>query len=104
VDAHYESVDHPKKNCVTVVLWTKGEAECGRVIGPTKMIFGQDYSIRSPLERHLSARGASRMGINFAQDLGVDLVVVDPEHIWKRHWGILHSPEPVLRAQGAPAP
>ncbi|MDC7784731.1 hypothetical protein PQJ75_00500 [Rhodoplanes sp. TEM] len=82
-------VDDPDDECVTIVFWSQeGITRC-RMLGPTKMIFGQPFELHGPVAGAIAAARALEVGRRFADAVGVPMVIVDPEHLWNDAWGTL---------------
>jgi hypothetical protein len=86
----YEQVDHPSNKAVTLTFGTNGGRERGGVTGPTKIIFGQQMAVRPPQPGLLTPTKAFAMAEELADQLGLPLVVVDPNGIWNPVWGELY--------------
>ena len=87
---HYEQVDHPSNKAVTLTFGTNGGRDRGGVTGPTEMIFGQQTVGRVPQPGSLTPTKAFAMAEELADQLGLPLVVVDPNGIWNPVWGELY--------------
>lgn len=82
-------VEEPDDGCVTIVFWSpEGLTRC-RMLGPTKMIFGQPFELTGPVTGSVAAARTLQVGRRFADDVGDPMVVVDPEHLWNDAWGML---------------
>jgi len=86
----YEQVDQPSNKAVTLKFGTNGGRDRGEVTGPTKMILGQQADIRTPHPGLLTPTKAFAMAEELADQLGLPLVVVDPDGIWNPIWGELY--------------
>jgi hypothetical protein len=86
----YEQVDHPSNKAVTLTFGTNGGRERGGVTGPTKIILGQQMAVRPPRPGSLTPTKAFAMAEELADQLGLPLVVVDPNGIWNPVWGELY--------------
>jgi hypothetical protein len=86
----YEQVDHPSNKAVTLTFGTNGGRDRGGVIGPAKMIFGQQMVVRTPQPASLTPTKAFALAEELADYLGLPLVVVDPNGIWNPVWGELY--------------
>ena len=85
---HYEQVDHPSKKAVILTFGTNGGRDRGGVTGPTEIIFGQRQMVAQP--GSLTPTKAFAMAEELADQLGLPLVVVDPNGIWNPVWGELY--------------
>ena len=86
----YEQVDQPSNKAVTLAFRTRGGKDRGEVTGPTKIILGQQMVVRTPQPGSLTPTKAFAMAEELADQLGLPLVVVDPDGIWNRVWGELY--------------
>ena len=86
----YEQVDQPSNKAVTLTFRTNGGRDRGEVTGPTKIILGQQAVIPTPQPGSLTPTKAFAMAEELADQLGLPLVVVDPDGIWNRVWGELY--------------
>jgi len=86
----YEQVDHPSNKAVTLTLGTNGGRDRGEVIGPTKIILGQQTLVCTPQPGSLTPTKAFAMAEKLADHTGLPLVVVDPNGIWNPVWGELY--------------
>ena len=64
----------PDPACVSLLV----DRDRSRVVGPTKQIFGHDFSMGTAPRRLLSPFDALRIARGLASDLKADLIVVDP--------------------------
>ena len=87
---HYEQVDHPSNKAVTFTFGTNGGRDRGGVTGPTEVIFDQQMAPRIPQPGSLTPTKAFAMAEELADQLGLPLVVVDPNGIWNPVWGELY--------------
>ena len=86
----YEQVDQPLNKAVTLTFGTNGGRDRGGVTGPAEMIFGQQTALRIPQPGSLTPTKAFAMAEELADQLGLPLVVVDPNGIWNPVWGELY--------------
>ena len=86
----YEQVDHPSNKAVTLTFETNGGRDRGGVTGPTETIFGQHTVARIPQPGSLTPTKAFAMAEELADQLGLPIVVVDPNGIWNPVWGELY--------------
>ena len=75
--------------CVTIVFWSQDGFPRCRMFGPTKQIFGRPFELDGPAEGSSSVPLALTVGMQFAADLAVPLVISDPEGLWNDAWGTL---------------
>ena len=87
---HYEQVDHPSNKAVTLTFGTNGGRDRGGVTGPTEVIFDQQMALRIPQPGSLTPTKAFAMAEELADQLGLPLVVIDPNGIWNPVWGELY--------------
>ncbi|MBK5958493.1 hypothetical protein CCR97_09775 [Rhodoplanes elegans] len=89
--------EKPDADCVTIAFWSEeGITRC-RMLGPTKMIFGQPFELHGPVAGSAAVVRSLEIGRRFADDLGVPMVIVDPDRLWNDAWGTLAD-------RGAPGP
>jgi hypothetical protein len=93
--ARYERVDRPRDRCVAVTFWRHAGAPFGSITGPNVSILGSEYRVPSPLRRPSPASQAFTTAEEFARDLAMPLVVIDPEGIWNASWGDLYRAEQI---------
>jgi hypothetical protein len=86
----YEQVDQPSNKAVTLTFGTNGGRDRGEVTGPTKIILGRQVDVRTSQPGSLTPTKAFAMAEEMADQLGLPLVVVDPDGIWKPIWGELY--------------
>jgi hypothetical protein len=86
----YEQVDQPSNKAVTLTFGTNGGRDRGEVTGPTKIVSGQLVVVRTPQPGSLTPTKAFAMAEALADQLGLSLVVVDPDGIWNPMWGELY--------------
>ena len=86
----YERVDQPSNKAVTLTFGTNGGRDRGEVTGPTKIILGQQVDVRTPQPGSLTPTKAFAMAEELADQLGLPLVVIDPDGIWNPIWGELY--------------
>jgi hypothetical protein len=86
----YEQVDQPSNKAVTLTFGTNGGRDRGEVTGPTKIVLGQLVVVRTPQPGSLTPTKAFAMAEELADQLGLRLVVVDPDGIWNPIWGELY--------------
>ena len=92
----YEQVEHPSNKAVTLTFGTNGGRDRGGVTGPTEIIVGQQMVVQPG---SLTPTKAFAMAEELADQLGLPLVVVDPNGIWNPVWGELYrSTRPALAA------
>jgi len=92
----YEQVEHPSNKAVTLTFGTNGGRDRGGVTGPTEIIVGQQMVVQPG---SLTPTKAFAMAEELADQLGLPLVVVDPNGIWNPVWGELYrSTGPALAA------
>jgi len=72
-----------------IVFWSQDGLPRCRVLGPTKLIFGQPFEVRRPAEGSSLVPLALTVGMQFAKDVAVPLVIWDPEGLWEDSWGTL---------------
>lgn len=82
-------VDRPDADAVTIVFWSRDGFPRCRMLGPTKLIFGQPFELGGPAEGSSLVPLALTVGMQFAKDVAVPLVIWDPEELWEDSWGIL---------------
>ena len=87
---HYEQVDQPSNKAVTFTFGTNCGRDRGEVTGPTKIILGQQVEVRTLQPGSLTPTKAFAMAEELADQLGLPLVVVDPDGIWNPIWGELY--------------
>ena len=87
---HYEQVDHPSNRAVTLTFGTNGGRDRGGVTRPTEVIFDQQMALRIPQPGSLTPTKAFAMAEELADQLGLPIVVVDPNGIWNPVWGELY--------------
>ena len=87
---HYEQVDHPSNKAVTLTFGTNGGRDRGGVTGPTGVISDQQMALRIPQPGSLTPTKAFAMAEELADQLGLPIVVVDPNGIWNPVWGELY--------------
>ena len=85
----YEQVDQPLNKAVTLTFGTNGGRDRGEVTGPTKIILDQQVDVGTPQPGSLTPTKAFAMAEGLADQLGLPLVVVDPDGIWNPIWGEL---------------
>jgi hypothetical protein len=85
----FTRVDRRDADCVTIVFWSKEGLPHCRILGPTKLIFGQKFELDSPLEGSSFVSLTLSVGMQFAKDVAVPLVIADPEGLWNHSWGTL---------------
>jgi hypothetical protein len=85
----FTKVDRRHADCVTIVFWSQDGLPCCRVLGPTKLIFGQPFELDGPAEGSSLVPLALTVGMQFAKDVAVPLVIWDPEGLWEDSWGTL---------------
>jgi len=86
----YEQVDQPLDKAVTLTFGTNGGRDRGEVTGPTKIALGQQVFVPAPQPGSLTPTKAFAMAEELADQLGLPLVVVDPDGIWNPIWGELY--------------
>ena len=86
----YEQVDLPSNKAVTLTLGTNGGRDRGGVTGPTKLTLGQQTVVCTPQPGSLTPTKAFAMAEKLADQLGLPIVVVDPNGIWNPVWGELY--------------
>lgn len=92
-------VEKPDDDCVTIVFWSEAGITRCRMLGPTKMIFGQPFELHGPVAGSAAVARALEVGRRFADDLGVPMVIVDPARLWNDAWGTLSE-----RVEAGPPP
>ncbi|MFL9828692.1 hypothetical protein [Rhodoplanes sp. SY1] len=95
-------VETPDTDCVTIVFWSEAGITRCRMLGPTKMIFGQPFELHGPVAGSAAVARALEVGRRFADDLGVSIVIVDPARLWNEEWGTLterDEPGPLLPSE-----
>jgi hypothetical protein len=85
----FTRVDRRDADCVTIVFWSKEGLPHCRILGPTKLIFGQKFELDSPPEGSSFVSLTLTVGMQLARDAAVPLVIADPEGLWNDSWGIL---------------
>jgi hypothetical protein len=85
----FTKVDRRDADCATIVFWSQDGLPRCRVLGPTKLIFGQPFELDGPAEGSSLVPLALTVGMQFAKDVAVPLVIWDPEGLWEDSWGTL---------------
>jgi hypothetical protein len=87
---HYEQVDSPSNKAVTLTFGTNGGRDRGGVTRPTEIILDQQMVVSTSQPGSLTPTKAFAMAEELADQLGLPLVVVDPNGIWNPVWGELY--------------
>ena len=87
----FERVDEAPDDALTLLIGKGGDGIVGAVHCPASATAGRlpkDYS-----SGQMSGQEALRSAIKLANDLKLPIVVMDPQDVWPKEWGMLYVTE-----------
>ena len=86
---HFDQVDEPGPDAVTVTLWKQDGQACGSVLGPADLEHGDAPLTIGGQDQPFTAFQALVTGCHLANEMHRKVVIVDPDRLWRPEWGRL---------------
>jgi hypothetical protein len=86
----FERVDQAVDDAISVLLKQRADGQWAKVFCPqsARVGLGEDK-----LSAAMPPKDALASAVKLANELKLAIVVVDPDHVWKKEWGELYRAE-----------